>query len=595
MKKTVTLTPRFHAVPSGCKISRLAALAFIAGSLFVSPASAVPLYWDTSGDGTDPTYGGDGTWDTSNSFWNTSATIGAGTLQAWNNAASPLDSANFLRGTSGEVTVSGTVQVLSIGFGSSIGSFTTGTSNYTLTGGTIDIRQASFANGVNHSNASTTVINSAITLFGTVTDGATSNRQRFVNNSGSLTLNGIEDISGFSGAGNHQLSLEGYSGASTAIAGNITKSTGSKGVELLVGGAGTSNASSYTLSGNNTGLAGAVTLNRGSLILNNNNALSGAAGLTVANANTTVALADTASVLIGTAGVNINKAITFSALTATDTSDIRIIGGTNVSGTSTYAGTVTLGAFAPTGAGSSLQVTAAAGGTTVFSNNITDGGSAVALTKVGAGTVNFTRAAGNNYDGGTTVTAGTLLINNTSNSGAGTGAVVVTAGTLGGNGSVSGAVTIGNGAGGSDAFIAAGNSVGTFTTGSSLSLLADATFVFELDSTASTADQLVANGVTLNGASVFSFTDIGSGTIALNTEFVIINNTSGVAIAGEFGNLSDGSTFTVGANQFLVDYSGGTGNDLSLTMVPEPSTVFLAGLGMLVVLRMARRTRGRAI
>src|SRR5262249_7269814 len=52
----------------------------------------------------------------------------------------------------------------------------------------------------------------------------------------------------------------------------------------------------------------------------------------------------------------------------------------------------------------------------------------------------------NNYSGGTTVTAGSLLVNNSSGSGTGTGAVTVQNGaTLGGEGRINGALTVQNG------------------------------------------------------------------------------------------------------------------------------------------------------
>lgn len=554
----------------------------------MSPGHAASLYWDTNGDGTDGNYGGDGEWNTTNLFWNTSPTIGAGSLQAWNSAASPLDDAVFLRGTSGIVTVNGTQTLRSMTFGTSTGSFTTGSAAYSLSGGILDIRQASFSNAINNLNGSNTTIDSTVHLFGAVASGAENNRQRIGNASGTLTLGNIHNIAGFSGAGNQTLSLESF-GTAIHINGNITKAVSAKGMVLEVGGATTSNTATYTLGGNNSGLGGGATLSRGSLVLNNSNALAGATSLTVANAN--AGSADTAQVLTGTSGITINKGISFSTL-GTDTTDVRVIGGLHTSGTSSFAGTITLNAFAASGVGSSLQVTSAAGGTTAFTGLINDGGNTVAITKTGDGVAIFSRAAGNTYDGVTTINAGTLLVNNSSGSGTGTGAVVVNAGTLGGDALISGAATIGNGLGGSDSFISAGNSVGTFTTSSALSLLSDATFVFELDSTAGTADQLVANGVSLDGSSLFSFTDLGAGTLALSTEFIIISNTSGGAIAGTFSNLADGSTFTSGANQFQVSYAGGDGNDLTLTVVPEPSTALLAGLGLAVMLRLARRSRG---
>ncbi len=65
------------------------------------------------------------------------------------------------------------------------------------------------------------------------------------------------------------------------------------------------------------------------------------------------------------------------------------------------------------------------------------------LTKSGPGTLRFTAA--NIYSNGTTLTAGTLLINNTNGSGTGTGGVVVSGGFLGGSGTISGPVIMTSG------------------------------------------------------------------------------------------------------------------------------------------------------
>lgn len=368
------------------------------------------------------------------------------------------------------------------------------------------------------------------------------------------------------------LTLDG-SGSGNTVINNLISSAGGQ-VALIVNKTGSGNV---TITGSNTFFTGSTTVRSGTLLVTTNgNALG--SGI--------VTLGDTGGSANATLLNGGNLTIANNIVVQAGNSGTTTIGGSNAaSTTATFSGTATLNR--------DVSLTAVtAGATTDFSGLIDDAAGSFGVTKVGAGIVNLSRAAGNSYDGGTAVNAGTLLINNTSGSGAGTGAIVVNAGTLGGNALVSGAVTVGDGAGGSDAFIAAGNSVGAFATTSTLSFLSDATFVFELDSAAATADQLIASGVTIDGSSVFSFTDLGAGTIALNTEFVIIDNTSGSAISGAFGNLADNSTFTVGANQYQVSYSGGTGNDLTLTVVPEPSTTLLAGLGLLVVLRMARRARG---
>ena len=48
----------------------------------------------------------------------------------------------------------------------------------------------------------------------------------------------------------------------------------------------------------------------------------------------------------------------------------------------------------------------------------------------------------------------------------------------------------------------------------------------------------------------------------------MISNTAATPISGTFANLADGSTFTAGRNSFQVNYEGGGGNDLTLSVVP---------------------------
>lgn len=92
-----------------------------------------------------------------------------------------------------------------------------------------------------------------------------------------------------------------------------------------------------------------------------------------------------------------------------------------------------------------------------------------------------------------------------------TGAINVDGGTLQGNGSVAGDLIVGDGATG--ASFGAGNSIGEFGVAGTLTLNSDATFVFEWDSSALTADQVTAADVTITDAT-FSFSDLGAGAFA---------------------------------------------------------------------------------
>ncbi len=96
----------------------------------------------------------------------------------------------------------------------------------------------------------------------------------------------------------------------------------------------------------------------------------------------------------------------------------------------------------------------------------------------------------------------------------------------------------------------------------------DATYKIQLNSPTAQADKVVANGVTINTGAQFELEDLGNGTLAPGAVFTIISNTRSAPIAGTFSNLADGTTFTSNGNTFKVDYQGGNGNDLTLTVVP---------------------------
>ncbi len=211
---------------------------------------------------------------------------------------------------------------------------------------------------------------------------------------------------------------------------------------------------------------------------------------------------------------------------------------------------------------------------TTFSGLIQDGGigggTGGSLTKTGNSELSLTEA--NTYTGGTTLEAGTLLVKNETDSATGSGAVRVNAGTLGGTGKIAGAVTIGTGIG-IGAFLSPGNSAtepGTLTIdNNTLTFNSASTYKCALDRTTVTASQVTAKGVRINSIAQFVFGDFfTTGTLTTGTVLTVINNTSPSAIVGTFSNLPNGSTFASNGNNFQVNYRGGTGNDLTLTVVP---------------------------
>jgi len=269
----------------------------------------------------------------------------------------------------------------------------------------------------------------------------------------------------------------------------------------------------------------------------------------------------------------------------------RVFGNGNLD-ISAHTGSLTIGSLEGTGdvfLGARNLTVGSNNASTLFSDVMQDGGfnggAGGSFAKTGSGTLTLTGS--NSYTGVTTVNGGTLVLGA---AGSLTGAATVTAGTLAGSGGTAGAVTIGDGAGGHDAFLSPGNSPGAFTTTSSLSLLSDSTYTFELNSATGAADKIAANGVSIDSTALFSFTDLGDGSgVTSGMQFTAIDNTSGSAISGTFGNLADNATVFSNGITYTASYEGGIGgNDLVLTaIVPEPSTwaMVFVGAGLLLGFR----------
>lgn len=334
-----------------------------------------------------------------------------------------------------------------------------------------------------------------------------------------------------------------------AVAGTFTKAGGN----------------TLTLTGANT-YTGGTTVNQGTLTVSGSGTLGATTGrLTVSNTNT---------------GAGTNTVLNLS--TSADSTVGSLSGTIAPAGTGTNTATINNG-----GTGRNFTVNQTTAGT--YAGVIAGAGN---FTLGSLSTNTLTLTGSNTYSGTTTLSAGTLLANNTAGSATGAGAVTVNGGTLGGTGTLSGAVAINT-----TGVLSPGASVGTLGTGA-LSLNTGSTFFYELNTTAVTGDVLNANGaLSFEGTVTLSLTDLGSNSlVALGSKFTLISYFG--AWDGEtFSGFADNSEFTSLGNQWRIDYDGISAgsvnggaytNAVTLTVIPEPGSALLGGLGLLVLLRRRR-------
>ena len=144
-------------------------------------------------------------------------------------------------------------------------------------------------------------------------------------------------------------------------------------------------------------------------------------------------------------------------------------------------------------------------------------GAVAAIKKVGTGVWTLTNA--NTYTGGTTINGGTIMVNNTTGSGLGTGAVTVNSGgTLAGTGIVTGAITVNDGG-----ILSPANGAGTFNAGS-VNVLSGGILAVDIDKTNAKKDVLNLTG-TLSMAGKLQVTALNGTLFAAGDSVEIINGT----------------------------------------------------------------------
>lgn len=256
-------------------------------------------------------------------------------------------------------------------------------------------------------------------------------------------------------------------------------------------------------------------------------------------------------------------------------------GGNTFSGaTEINAGTLRLGAGGTTGALNPAATIAVASGARfiVDRSNTTAQGidySSAAITGAGsfeqAGSGTTILTAANTYSGGTTVSGGILLVNNTTGSGTGSGAVAVESGsTLGGTGTIDGATSLAAGSYLAPGDPAVNGGIGTIKFNGTLTNATGATWLIDLVADVNgSADRinLGTGSLNLNDAALSLVT---SGVYTAGYTYTIATYAS---LAGTFNGLSDGAIIS----GYQINY--GT-TAITLTAVPEPGTLGLLGLAL---------------
>ncbi len=207
------------------------------------------------------------------------------------------------------------------------------------------------------------------------------------------------------------------------------------------------------------------------------------------------------------------------------------------------------------------------------------------LTKIGTGTLILSNAA-NPHTGTVAVSAGTLQVDGTLLSSA---ISVANLATLKGTGSIANAVTVASGG-----TIAPGNSIGTLTTGA-LSLLGALNSEIDLNNGGPLfADLLDVNGgVSLTSAALNLLLLNGpTPPPYFNGTFVLVDNDGIDPVSGTFASITGlpgGYSATVDYAFSGTDSTGrtGDGNDIAVTILPEPATLLL--LSIVGAVRFGRR------
>ena len=299
-----------------------------------------------------------------------------------------------------------------------------------------------------------------------------------------------------------------------------------------------------TLSGSGANsFAGTTTVSNGTLVLNKTAGLAAVPGNLAINSSGTVRLAGN--------------------LQTVNTADVLINGGGlfDFSTYNTYLDTLRGQGTVNFGVGGWIYV-GLNNGTSEFDGSFTGTGYASGWTvgKTGSGT--FTIGGNSTYTAGIArVQLGKMIINGSQPL---IPVTVDSSATLGGTGVVG--LLAANGT------IAPGNSPGILNS-SNLIFSSSGNFTVELTGPTPGVggyDQLNVTGTVALANATLTVVPTFTTPVAIGQQFTILNNDGADAISGTFNGIANGSLFTAGGYTFRINYTGGTGNDIVLTLWGVP-------------------------